>query len=61
MEGFNNTVSSLLFGGVIPRGFQNTTRVPTSKYTHYSILSTVEDNWNLTNLGGGDVDAEPFW
>ncbi|CDH56683.1 acid phosphatase [Lichtheimia corymbifera JMRC:FSU:9682] len=30
------------------------------KYDHYSILRSVEDNWELGNLGEKDVDATPF-
>ncbi|RKP12706.1 phosphoesterase family-domain-containing protein [Piptocephalis cylindrospora] len=29
-------------------------------YTHYSLLRTIEDNWNLGTLGRADLQAVPF-
>jgi hypothetical protein len=49
-----NNVFSILLGGVIPQGMKNTTD-PTF-YTHYSTLSTVENNWDLGNLGRQDTN-----
>ncbi|CAM0139479.1 hypothetical protein VKS41_004711 [Umbelopsis sp. WA50703] len=48
-----NRVWSLLMGA-IPSNLKNTTD-PTF-YTHYSSLSTVEQNWGLGNLGRGDAN-----
>jgi hypothetical protein len=31
-----------------------------TKYTHYSLLATVEENWQLGNLGRGDKGATVF-
>ncbi|KAG2179840.1 hypothetical protein INT43_003626 [Umbelopsis isabellina] len=48
-----NRVWTLLMGA-IPSNLKNTTD-PTF-YTHYSSLSTVEQNWGLGNLGRGDAN-----
>jgi acid phosphatase len=53
-----NRIVSLLLGGAIPanqKGTQDSTL-----YTHYSILSTLENNWDLPNLGRYDVGANVF-
>ncbi|KAN0073778.1 Phosphoesterase family domain containing protein [Tylopilus felleus] len=50
----NNQVFSLLLGGVIPHHLRNTT--DDTFYTHYSILSTVQNNWSLDNLGRQDIN-----
>jgi hypothetical protein len=49
-----NNVYSLLLGGVIPQAMKNTT--DTTFYTHYSTISTVENNWDLGNLGRQDTN-----
>lgn len=49
-----NNVFSLLLGGVIPAALKNTTDA--TFYTHYSTLSTVENNWDLGNLGRQDTN-----
>ncbi|KAI9280824.1 phosphoesterase family-domain-containing protein [Umbelopsis sp. AD052] len=48
-----NRVWSLLLGA-IPAASKNTT--DGTFYTHYSSLSTVEQNWDLGNLGRGDAN-----
>jgi hypothetical protein len=40
---------------IFPAGSTDTT-----KYTHYSLLATIEANWNLGNLGRGDKGATVF-
>ncbi|KAF9975710.1 hypothetical protein BGZ73_000561 [Actinomortierella ambigua] len=52
-----NRVYSILLGGAVrsPPGTKDNTF-----YSHYSILSTIEKNWNLTTLGRGDVKATPL-
>ncbi|KAI9824610.1 MAG: hypothetical protein M1832_001700 [Thelocarpon impressellum] len=53
-----NKIASLLLGGAVPdelKGKQDDTF-----YTHYSILSTLENNWDLPNLGRYDVGANVF-
>jgi acid phosphatase len=53
-----NRIVSLLLGSAVPsdlRGSEDKTF-----YTHYSILSTVENNWELPNLGRYDVGANVF-
>ncbi|KAI9888448.1 MAG: hypothetical protein M1814_006927 [Vezdaea aestivalis] len=59
-EGYqqSNRVLSLLFGGAVPRELRNTT--DDTFYTHYSMLSTMEANWDLPNLGRFDVGANVF-
>jgi len=50
-----NAVASLLLGSAVPKHLRGTT--DTTLYSHYSTLSTVEGNWELGNLGRGDVNA----
>ncbi|KAG0739880.1 hypothetical protein G6F57_002685 [Rhizopus arrhizus] len=50
-----NRVWSLLFGA-IPENLKGTT--DSTFYSHYSILSTVEKNWDLPNLNRGDTDKK---
>ncbi|KAL7408822.1 phosphoesterase family-domain-containing protein [Mrakia frigida] len=52
--GSQNTVFTVLLGGSVPNASIGTTD-PTF-YTHYSTLSTVENNWDLGNLGRQDVN-----
>ncbi len=53
-----NHIVSLLLGGAIPSNLKGTT--DDTFYTHYSILSTLENNWDLPNLGRYDVGANVF-
>jgi hypothetical protein len=53
-----NHIVSLLLGSAVPYGLRGTS--DNSFYTHYSILSTVENNWELPNLGRYDVGANVF-
>ncbi|KAN0100970.1 Phosphoesterase family domain containing protein [Tylopilus felleus] len=50
----NNNVLTILLGGVVPESLYNTT--DDTFYTHYSLLSTVQNNWGLGNLGRGDTN-----
>ena len=49
-----NKVWALLLGGVIDKSHLNTS--DNTYYTHYSELSTVENNWDLCNLGRNDTN-----
>ena len=49
-----NRIANLLLGNGIPASARGTT--DDTYYTHYSDLSTVEANWDLKNLGRGDVN-----
>ena len=53
-----NRIVSLLLGGAVPSNLKGTT--DDTLYTHYSILSTLENNWDLPNLGRYDVGANVF-
>jgi acid phosphatase len=53
-----NRVVSILLGGSVPPELKGTT--DDTAYTHYSILSTLQNNWNLPNLGRYDVGANVF-
>lgn len=53
-----NRIASLLMGNAIPKSLLGTT--DDTFYTHYSILSTMENNWQLPNLGRFDVGANVF-
>lgn len=55
-ESYNkqNKVWALILGGSINDAYHNTT--DNTYYTHYSELSTIENNWNLHNLGRNDTN-----
>ncbi|KAI1245063.1 hypothetical protein MGN70_011951 [Eutypa lata] len=53
-----NRIVSLLLGNAIPDA-KNGSNDDTF-YTHFSLLSTVEHNWDLPNLGRYDVGANVF-
>lgn len=53
-----NRIVSLLLGGAVPDSLKGTT--DDTFYTHYSILSTLENNWGLPHLGRYDVGANVF-
>ncbi|CAG8440999.1 11164_t:CDS:2 [Scutellospora calospora] len=55
--GDNNHIFSGLFGYPVkpPNNHSDDTL-----YNHYSFLSTVEENWDLEDLGRNDVNATPF-
>lgn len=53
-----NRVFTVLLGGAVS-GKENTT--DSTKYNHYSLTKTVEDNWDLGNLGENDVSATAFF
>ncbi|XMA14844.1 hypothetical protein WAI453_007635 [Rhynchosporium graminicola] len=55
----DNKVFSLLLGDVVPASAHGTTS--SSSYNHYSQMATVEQNWDLGNLGLGDKDAAAFY
>ena len=50
---FKNNVLTLLLGDIIPDDLRGTT--DNSFYTHYSLVSTIQNNWGLYSLGRGDV------
>ena len=55
----NNRVFSVLLGDAVPqakRGSKDGT-----EYNHYSIMATVEKNWELGDLGKHDAKAVPFY
>ncbi|KAH3901550.1 related to Probable acid phosphatase [Saccharomycodes ludwigii] len=56
--GMQNTVFSVLLGGVIPDELKGTN--DDTFYDHYSQIATVEANWDLYCLGRNDVDANIF-
>ncbi|KXX82306.1 putative acid phosphatase [Madurella mycetomatis] len=53
-----NHIVTLLLGSAIPPALKGTE--DDTFYTHYSMLSTVEANWGLPNLGRYDVGANVF-
>ncbi|KAJ1563294.1 hypothetical protein HK405_002588, partial [Cladochytrium tenue] len=58
LDATNNQVYSVLAGSAVAAGAFGATDA--TKYTHHSILKTLELNWDLGNLGQLDVDATPF-
>lgn len=55
----NNQVFSVLLGDAVPASSHGTT--DTKAYNHYSQMATVENNWNLGNLGLSDATASTFF
>jgi acid phosphatase len=53
-----NKIVSILLGGAIPEDKKGTE--DNTFYTHYSIISTLENNWELPCLGRYDVGANLF-
>ncbi|KAK3986631.1 putative acid phosphatase [Cladorrhinum sp. PSN332] len=53
-----NQIVTLLLGSAIPSALKGTQ--DGTFYTHYSMLSTIENNWQLPNLGRYDVGANVF-
>ncbi|KXJ86996.1 hypothetical protein Micbo1qcDRAFT_152151 [Microdochium bolleyi] len=53
-----NRIASLLLGSAVPAELRGTE--DDGFYTHFSILSTVQNNWQLSNLGRYDVGANVF-
>ncbi|KAI1179879.1 phosphoesterase family-domain-containing protein [Nemania sp. FL0916] len=53
-----NRIASLLLGNAVPEKLKGST--DDTFYTHFSILSTIENNWELPNLGRSDVGANVF-
>ncbi|THH26371.1 hypothetical protein EUX98_g7812 [Antrodiella citrinella] len=50
----NNRIYSILLGGAVPENLKGTN--DSTYYTHYSILSSVEANWELGSLGRQDTN-----
>ncbi|ORX33461.1 phosphoesterase family-domain-containing protein [Kockovaella imperatae] len=50
-----NTVYTVLLGGAVPSNLKGTN--DSTFYTHYSLLSSVQNNWDLGNLGRQDTNA----
>lgn len=53
-----NRIVSLLLGSAVHQDLRGST--DDDFYTHFSILSTVQNNWRLANLGRYDVGANVF-
>jgi hypothetical protein len=51
-----NHIFTSLSGSMITPGTKNH-----EQYNHYSLLKTVEKNWNLGTLGRNDDDAKYFF
>jgi len=48
-------MSALILGDAVPASLRNTT--DSTFYTHYTLVSTLEANWGLGNLGRKDTDT----
>jgi len=55
----DNKVFSVLLGDAVPSSLHGTTKA--DKYNHYSAMATVENNWDLGNLGLADKTAAAFF
>jgi acid phosphatase len=51
-----NHVYAALIGGAVSAG----AKTDNTAYNHYSLIKTVENNWNLGSLGTNDVSATPI-
>ena len=49
-----NTVYTVLLGGAVPSNLKGTN--DSTFYTHYSMMSSVQNNWGLGNLGRQDTN-----
>ena len=54
-EGGSDRVLTVFAGAGVKTGYRSSTR-----YDHYSLLRTVEDNWGLAPLAAGDGAATPM-
>ena len=54
-----NIVFSVLLGDAVPDSKWDTK--DDTKYDHYSMLATVESNWDLGDLGLNDGGARKFY
>ncbi|KAJ5118045.1 hypothetical protein N7448_004308 [Penicillium atrosanguineum] len=54
-----NQIYAVLLGGAVSSAKVGTK--DNTAYNHYSLLKTVETNWDLGNLGENDVDATAFF
>lgn len=54
-----NQIYAVLLGGAVSSAQVGST--DDTAYDHYSLLKTVETNWNLGDLGENDVDATAFF
>ncbi|KAI1112265.1 phosphoesterase family-domain-containing protein [Nemania sp. NC0429] len=54
-----NKVFTALLGTAVPASKVGTT--DSTRYNHYSLLKTAEQNWALGDLGANDVSAVPFF
>jgi hypothetical protein len=54
-----NIVFSVLLGDAVPDSKWGT--VDNTTYDHYSMLATVESNWDLGDLGSNDSGATKFY
>lgn len=58
--GVPNHIWSALIGDAIKPEVGDNKHEDDSMYTHYSLMSTVEDNWHLGSLGRNDTGAPVF-
>lgn len=49
----------MLLGSAVPSAKVGTTNG--TRYNHYSLTKTAEDNWGLGSLGQNDVGASAFF
>jgi len=54
----NNRVYSILLGSALDSGLVN--KSDSHYYDHYSVLATLQQNWNLSSLGRKDATASAF-
>ncbi|KAG7291377.1 hypothetical protein NEMBOFW57_001395 [Staphylotrichum longicolle] len=54
-----NQIYAVLLGSAVPSAKVGTTN--STRYNHYSLTKTAEDNWGLGSLGQNDVGASAFF
>jgi hypothetical protein len=56
----DNRIVTLFLGDMVKDASQQDPKVLDRHYTHYNVLRTIEDNFGLEPLAGGDRDAAPI-
>jgi len=56
----DNRIYTLFLGDMVKEASQQDPKVLDRRYTHYSVLRTIEDNFGLQPLNDGDRDAAPI-
>jgi hypothetical protein len=56
----DNRIYTVLLGDMVKPANQQDRAVLSKRYTHYSVLRTIEDNFGLDPLTANDREAQPI-